>query len=248
MFRPMSAYLDLGGGEMAAFGVEQPFATRLLEAKDKDRLGRLLPFVKRALRLRLQEKAARLQSDIGFGAIDALSVGIVLCRPDGRIIHANPAAQGLAAGLYAGPPGEVIRASSPDETEALLRLIRDAAGGPAGSLRLPTDGSQAVVTVATPVPGRPGQDGSHQVMVTFRLESGVPTPNAAVLKSLYRLSPAQVALCASLAAGKTLEESAADRTVAVTTVRTHLAGVLARTGTRNLRDLLRLLAVLSGPT
>lgn len=247
MFRPMSAYLDLGGGEMAAFGVEQPFAARLLEAEDKARLQTLLPFVKRALRLRLDEKAVRRTSDVGLGAIDALSIGIVLCRPDGCIIHANPAAQALAGGLYAGAPGQVIRASSAHETDALLGLIRDAGSGPAGSLRLRPDPDQAVVTVATPVPGRSGREGgTHQVMVTFRPETGVPVPNVAVLRSLYRLSPAQVDLCVSLAAGNTLEKSAADRNVAITTARTHLAGILARTETRNLRDLLRLLAVLSG--
>lgn len=244
MFRPLAAYLHLGEGRMAALGVEQPFATRLFEAQDKHRLERVMPFLKRALQLRLDVKAARREADLGFKALDALAVGVAVCGVDGRIVHANAPARALARhGLRVGEPGAPVGALREDDTRRLMLAIRQAAGGHRGSLRLTGAGGLHVVTLATPLPDGLAASEGH-VMLTLRPESGVPSPSPAVLRSLYGLSEAQALLCVSLAAGKTFEQSAAERNVTTATMRSHFTAVLARTGTRNLRDLLRLLGTL----
>lgn len=60
------------------------------------------------------------------------------------------------------------------------------------------------------------------------------------LSAFYRLTPAETRVLAGLAAGRSLTEVAADRSLSVETVRTQLKGLLAKTGTRTQADLLRL--------
>lgn len=244
MFRPLSGYLDLGAGQLAAFGVEEPFATQLFEPQDKGRLDSLLPFVKRALRLRLDVNALRSRADLGFRALDTLGVGVVVCRADATVVHANPAAHRLSErGIRISPRGEPIQSGGEGESAKLRRLIGEAAAGERGSMRLHGGTHEPIATLVTPVPDGVGLPGGH-AMLTLRVESAVPAPTVAILRSLYGLSLIQAQLCVSLAAGRTFEECAAERAVSVTTARSHFTAILRRTETSNLRDLLRLLGAL----
>ena len=71
-------------------------------------------------------------------------------------------------------------------------------------------------------------------------------PNAAVLGRLFGLTPAEAALAASLASGRSPAEYAAARGIARHTVRSHLTQVLRKTGCRRQAELAALLARLPG--
>ena len=57
---------------------------------------------------------------------------------------------------------------------------------------------------------------------------------------LFSLSRTQAAIALSIFGGKSPDEIAAERGVTISTLRTHLAEIFARTGTENQRDLVRL--------
>ncbi|HYC45276.1 MAG TPA: helix-turn-helix transcriptional regulator [Burkholderiales bacterium] len=70
-----------------------------------------------------------------------------------------------------------------------------------------------------------------------------PTPPMWAVAALYRFTPAETRLAARLAAGDDPEEIAQQLGVKITTVRSQLASVFAKTGTRRQAQLVRLLSV-----
>jgi DNA-binding CsgD family transcriptional regulator len=71
-----------------------------------------------------------------------------------------------------------------------------------------------------------------------------PVPIALALSDLYGLTPAEAGLAAKLSTGATLDEIAQHRNVKISTLRTQLSVVLAKTGTTRQAQLLSLLAKL----
>lgn len=66
----------------------------------------------------------------------------------------------------------------------------------------------------------------------------------AMLSQLFSFTPAEASLAASIAAGSSLEEIAAERRISIHTVRTHLKRVFTKTGTSRQGELVRLLVSL----
>jgi DNA-binding CsgD family transcriptional regulator len=71
-------------------------------------------------------------------------------------------------------------------------------------------------------------------------------PGAALLAQLFRLTPAEAALAASLAAGRTAKGHATKRGVSPETVKSQLAEIRRKTGCRRQADLAALLTRLAG--
>ena len=74
-------------------------------------------------------------------------------------------------------------------------------------------------------------------------------PAVELVQSLYDLTPAEACVARGLVAGKTLEEIAAEQFVSRNTVRTHLRGVMEKTGCNRQAEVVALLgglAALSG--
>jgi len=64
---------------------------------------------------------------------------------------------------------------------------------------------------------------------------------------LFDLTPAEARVARSLASGKTVEDIAADGGVSLSTVRTHVRGVLAKTGCDRQIEVVALLAGIARP-
>ncbi len=73
------------------------------------------------------------------------------------------------------------------------------------------------------------------------------TPNAALLKLLFDLTPAEAMLTTELAAGKSLRDAATLRGIAYATARTHLRAVFAKTGCHRQGELVALLNASGSP-
>jgi DNA-binding CsgD family transcriptional regulator len=250
MFRPMGAIMQLARGTFATVSVNRPPSSRLLEQNDKRRLERLLPYMRRALQLRHahRKNAARAVQE----TLDALAFGIVVCETGGRIMFANAAAEALAlagAGIVLGPAGKGLSALLPGETRRLAVLVNDAgSGGSGGVIRLTgRNGGTELVALVTPLPRRLEVDGSagrKGVLVTLRSARDSPSFTAEMLIHLFGVSPRQAEIALDIYNGKTPEQIAAERGIAIPTVRTHLAEIFVRTGAENQRDLVRRLGML----
>jgi len=249
MFRPIGVRMQLASGVFATMGSEMPFAKALFEPADKRRVEQVLPHVKRALQLRQRCQMER-RTGLHAAALDAIGFGIVICNAAGHVVWANASAEALGragAGIVLAPRGRGIRAFLPRQSTELAALIHSAAtGGAGGALTLKgKERNNELLVLVTPLPRSLFHTyGPGHVLLSMRQALDDPPFSAHTLTALFRLSPAQCFLAVALYEGKTFEEIAAERGVKVSTLRTHLANMLDRTGAKNIRELIRLLATL----
>ena len=126
--------VPIAPGIVGEWGVHRGQRNSHFDERDVERLRRLLPHLQRALQLR-RRIGTLATSSIGFAALDALSVGAVICDAAGAILFANAAAEasaGAGDGVILGGIGRGIAARYPGESALLRRLIADAADGGAG--------------------------------------------------------------------------------------------------------------------
>lgn len=247
MLRPMGATLDIGPGIVASVSTNRASRAHLLDASDKARFSVLAVHLRGALRLRHRLGGERvLRRDLA-AAFDAMLFGAVICGPDGAVQFANDAARALEGArlLQLRGSGGALAAASSEQTARLRAAVAAAAGtGHPGGLPLTGADGLSVHALVTPLPGTVPDARRGRALVTLRRADAVAGPAAAVLRQLFALSPAQATLCVQLARGLTFEAAAEERGVALSTARTHFLGILQKTGTANLRDLLRLLGAL----
>ena len=102
------------------------------------------------------------------------------------------------------------------------------------------------------IPARPrsfGADiGRASVVVQITDPLTRATPDPAILADAFDLTPSEALLAADLLCGLSVGEAATKRGRSVATVRTHLASLLAKTGTARQSDLVRLLSRLPRTT
>ncbi len=250
MFRPMGVKLQVTSGVTANIGSDLPWAKKRFDKSDKPRLKRVLPYVKRALQLRLRHgrRAPRVQTQ--QSVLEALAFGVVVCDAAGRIALANAAAESLiqaGVGIVPSRGRKGLSAAVPAEAERLAALILDAAsGGPGGVLRLTgKHGVAELLVLVTPLPRSYQQEPEPgYALIALRLARDSISFTEATLTALFGLSPAQATIALAIFNGKSPEEIAIGRGIRISTLRTHLKEIFLRTGTENQRDLVRLLGCL----
>ena len=182
------------------------------------------------------------------GALDAYSFGIVICDADRNVKFANGAAQAMAregTGLLLFASRR-MGALVPSEGFALARRIREAANGaPGGAIRLTgRSGAVELLGLITPLPRRLGEGGAGHALVSLRATEDRPALSETTLTAMFGLSATQASIALAIFSNKTPEEIAAARGVRISTLRSHLAEIFARTGVENQRELVRLLGLL----
>jgi DNA-binding CsgD family transcriptional regulator/PAS domain-containing protein len=205
------------------------------------------------------QHAATVQARLGDAsalarsALDALETAqapVFVLDRRGRVVHASIEAERLLCesdGLIAGANG--LRAATPTHSGRLAALVGRAAGSNgapvvSGTLRLPRpSGKPDLTLVAMPLSPRASLPLAHRPAVVLQVTDPLarPTPNRALLAEAFELTPAEADLAADLLCGLGVREIAARRERSIATVRTHLASVLAKTGTSRQSELVRLL-------
>lgn len=71
------------------------------------------------------------------------------------------------------------------------------------------------------------------------------TPNAALLGSMFNLTPAEAHIAVQITKGQTLADIAAGKDITLWTIRTQLGSIFSKTGTRRQSDLVSLMLKLS---
>lgn len=247
MLRPMGLVFGLKAGRAATFALNRTATRKLLGEEDRVILQDIAVHLQGALTLRARFMGERGTTLARGAALDGVSFGIVVCSRDAKILDMNQAALDLvAAGAgiqYA--PGPTIAAGSAAETQALHRLIGETVAlGRPGAMRVGS--GQASLSIQA-VPARLQPEGwpAGGTCILYVERGDAPSgPGEAALIEIFGLSRAQAGLCVLLYSGLTFEEAAARRGIATSTARTHFGVILRRTGAKNLRDLLRLLATL----
>jgi DNA-binding CsgD family transcriptional regulator len=198
---------------------------------------------------RATEGRAAVYSGMHAGALDAYAFGIVICDADRNVQFVNGAAEAMArdgAGLLL-LASRRLGALVPSEGFALARRIREAAScGRGGAIRLTgRSGAMALLGLVTPLPRRLGESGgAGHALISLRATEDRPALSEATLAAMFGLSPAQASIALAIFSNRTPEEIALERGVRITTLRSHLAEIFARTGVENQRELVRLLGLL----
>lgn len=182
-----------------------------------------------------------------IAVLDSFNIGIVVCDGTGRVHFANAKARegpqhepGTAFSLH----GRVLHAATPEETRAVMRLIRDASSGVRGGaigLSGP-DGHGPIPVLVTPLTGTRSRSGL--VLLAIGEIAADSRVNEATLAKLFRLSRTQSSIAIEIFNGRSPEDIATARGIKISTVRTHLADIFLRTKARTQRDLIRLIGSL----
>ncbi len=242
MVRPMGLVMPLESGNLATIALNRSETRRFLGEDERAVLQDLAIHLRAALSLRGRFRAEREAVSARDAALDALRFAVLICDGEARVRGMNTAAGELAeAGLLGlGSRGGGLTVGTPAEGRSLQALVRAALQGRPGAMRVRAPDGTGLSLLVTPTRH---EERAHALVCVTR-DDAPPGLDSATLVRLFGVSPAQAELCLLLLAGRTFEEAASERGIATSTARSYFTLILARTGARNLRDLLRLLTAL----
>lgn len=215
---------------------------------------RLLPHLQRGAQLHFRMMDLETGRSATAPVLEHLSVGVLLLDGRGDVVFEN----GVARAILRTEDGLAVadrrlRAARPVDTRALENLITHAVAPTARSGRLRGAGG----AIAIPRPSRlrsfallvaPLDVGRHRIGARHAAAAiFVSDPerkaqsNEEVLQRLYGLTRAEAELTAHLVAGKSLDEAAEARSIAIGTARGQLKSVFAKTGARRQSELVSVL-------
>jgi DNA-binding CsgD family transcriptional regulator len=208
----------------------------------------LVPHLQQALRTqRALRQATHAESDLA-AALDTVEHGIAVVESDGKVRDLNSAAvriltrdDGLR--ITAGR----ITPSAPGAGATLNRALYRALDGPARSgdsftVERPSGAIPFIVHVV-PLHVHDAR-GRNRALVVLIDPSHETEPSAALLQRLFHLTRTEAEIALRVARGVEPKQIAADLSVSITTVRTHLHRVFHKTGTHRQAELLRVLLTL----
>ncbi len=256
-------YLVPAGGRSLMLSLERAPRSGAFTPAEVEAMERVVPHLQRAGRLALRIAEARAGSTLE--AFDLLRCAGLLLDGAGAVLRMNGRAAALMGAGLTVLQGALIAQHGPSNV-ALGRLIGSVLGGAVGPRRgslgpvcrpvavprpvapgaLP---AAPLLVHAAPLPGAAGdlfQQARAVLLIVDPAEAHPPAEG--LLRELYGLTAAEGRLARMLGDGRDLGEAAVALGVAVSTARTQLKAVFAKTGTRRQAQLAVLLAGLGrGP-
>ena len=211
---------------------------------------RLVPHWQRAVQMRQRLVSLRAGQDLLAASLDAFAMPTLLFDDLGRIVHQNRAASTLfEAGTTLSRRDDRLVAETPAATRNIslqvgnaMRAHRDGLESQAPGIVLVNRAPRLPLTLmAVPLRGQ----ADHAVrggalMFVFDPED-TPVITADLVRRLFDLSAAESELAVALCSGQSPEEVAAERGRALSTVRSQIRSLFAKTGTNRQADLVGLL-------
>ena len=189
---------------------------------------------------------SRRRDGPALAIVDHLSVAVLVSDREGRCTFMNRCAVELLASsdgvrLVAD---EHLGAEYPGDAHKLRTAIQRACDDKVGCAIMINRSSdpQPLISVVSPFEDR--ADPRPQAMLLVRRAGLRSDVVANHLRSLFRLSPAEADIAVSLATGAELTEIAGGRNVTVNTLRSQIASVMGKTGTRRQAELVALVSKL----
>ncbi|ATY33957.1 helix-turn-helix transcriptional regulator [Sphingomonas psychrotolerans] len=228
----------------------------VISAEECRFLALLSPHLRRAAMIGDLLDQARVNAHLFRETLNGLSTAVLLTGADGRILHANQAAEAM---LVAGGPLQsksgILQAGNPLAGRALLEAIARAADaddrlGERG-IGLPISAPGAAPAVAYVLPLSEGtaraafRPACAAIFISTTI-SASPLPEA-VLTTLFDLTQAEARVLIQIGGGKSSADTARSLGITENTLKTHLGRVYAKTNTRRQAELVRLLSSIRTP-
>jgi DNA-binding CsgD family transcriptional regulator len=212
-------------------------------------LDRLVPHWQRAVQMRQRLVVLRAGQDLLAASLDAIAMPTLLLDEVGAIVHSNRSAAALLRAHESIWQVEGrLMSSSPTATRQLhvqisnaVRAHREGAAASTSIVVVERPGRLPLTMMALPL--RNGHDQlvrSGALMFVFDPETA-PVVTADLVRRLFDLSAVEAALAVALCGGQSPEEIANDRGRAMSTVRSQIRSLFAKTGTNRQVDLIGLL-------
>lgn len=253
----VNAPLEKSATNVALFGVARHRSDGVADADMQRRMRLLTPHVRRAVSIgNLIDVERGKAADIA-NVLDRLGTAAFLLDSVGRIVHANAAAYRLLA------EGEILCA-----TAGRLMATESQSGTYIGE-RFAAVADNATLDTTSSAISFVGRSGERHVAHVLALTSGARTqtgrgygavaavfirgssPDTAVspaaIAQTYRLTPTELRVLLAIVEVGNTPDAAQLLGIAVSTVKTHLGRVYAKTGTRRQADLIKLAAAFSSP-
>ncbi|MDX2265264.1 MAG: helix-turn-helix transcriptional regulator [Hyphomicrobiales bacterium] len=237
-------------------GVFRHEHTGVFSPRDIALLRFLIPHVRRAILINDAMEAKACHEARLSEALDALSLGVVLADEDSGILHANTAAEEmLRAGTAVRSSGGKLRVETPGAAAEVKGAIALSArpevnmGKTGLAVRLSEDYEQPVVAHVLPLstPRRGAAVEPKAVAAVFIKRPIDEAASVTALTRLYNLTKAEAKMLGPVLSGKTVPEAAEEIGVAVSTARTHLNHIFAKTNVARQSELMRLAATVASP-
>jgi DNA-binding CsgD family transcriptional regulator len=234
-------------GERIVLSLNRLYERGVVERAFLDQLDTLRPHLARAVLMsgRLQLERARAAAE----TLASLGLPALVLGDDGKVLAANHLIEALTGFVHWRAHGRVAL-----KDKAADKLLRDAAAtidlanGTCVRSFPVRDGEANAAMVAHVVPVRLSARDIfvHCAVVLVMTPVTLPhAPPVELVQSLFDLTPTEARVARSLASGKTVDDIAADRGVSPNTIRTHVRGVLEKTGCARQAQVVALLAGIS---
>ncbi len=168
---------------------------------------------------------------------------------DGRVISANDPSSALSAYVRWRAHDRVSLVDAAADgllRQAMEALDHDRVGAPRSFAARSGDDAGPMIANLVPIRGAARDIFVRCAAVLVMTPVGSSqAPATELVQSLYDLTPAEARIARGLVAGKTLEEIAAEQSVSRNTVRTHLRGVMEKTGCKRQAEVVALLGGLA---
>lgn len=188
-----------------------------------------------------------VQSDDALSTVilDHLGVPILLVTCDAAVVYANAAARALIDGDgLIKAVNSILSTSHAGDGERLRSAIADTCANGAGRVVVLGGESNVQPLVALVLPFHTEEQHANRgrALVILRSGQGLSELLANSLRQLFRLSPAEASIAVALGTGIDLAELAQQRKVKLNTLRSQVASIMAKTGTRRQAQLVALVA------
>lgn len=192
---------------------------------------------------REDDEATDESVEAGVATLSLMATAVVVVDAEtSEALFANAPAQSLLAardGLLVDELGRV-RAGEQRQTKRLRECIAAAHRGGREFLSLPRPSASANLTVAAaPLPAGRTAGGRVALLIGDPLTPRAPAPGA--LAKLHGLTEAEAKIALAIADGRTLTDASAEAGVTLSTARTYLKRVFAKTGVARQAELVRLI-------
>src|SRR5262249_22523785 len=245
----MATAITIPTGEHVMFVLSRRTEYGPFERASAQRLDELRPHLARSVLIsaRLQLERARVAGE----ALAAMGIPALVLDETGRALAANSLIEAMSGWVHWRA---LHRVSLQDKHAAhLLRDAIEITGSEIASSvhSFPVRNAHAnAMMVAHVIPIRLSARDIFLRCSTVLAMTPVTPPQAPpveLVQSLFDLTPAEARVARSLAAGKTVEDIAADSSVSLNTVRTHLHHVLEKTGCNRQAEVVALLTGIVPP-
>jgi len=184
-------------------------------------------------------------ASLGMAMLDRLPSGVAVVDGQSRVLYMNSLGAAVISandGLSIDPAG-VCRASRPAETRDLHRLIRQAVDDPAGqahAISLTRARAERPLSVVV-APLAAGTAGDKAAVLLVSDPERIILPSLETVMRLFELTEAEGRLALSMSQGHRIKDAAEQQGITVSSARTYLKRVFAKTGVDRQAELVRLI-------